>query len=311
MTENAKLPSYGVVVGRFQVNDLHDGHMELFRQVRARHNAVIVFVGVSPGGLSRNNPLDFPTRRAMIQAKFSKFTVLQLPDCRTDKEWSRNLDREIASLIGPGSATLYGGRSSFTPHYEGRFSPVELALSIGTQKVSGTDVRTEFSNNVIESAEFRAGLIYAAYHRWPETLPCVDIAILNDDETELLLGQKVGETQWRFIGGHYERTKHPTWEAAARAEVLEETGLDLITLEYVGGCPIADWRYADSSDHGIATVFFKGRAMTKLAKAQDDINQVQWFKIGRLTPDIFIPEHRILLEQLLKPKEKNATTVTA
>ncbi len=41
-------PSYGVIVGRFQVNDLHDGHMELFRQVRSRHKTVVVFIGVHP-----------------------------------------------------------------------------------------------------------------------------------------------------------------------------------------------------------------------------------------------------------------------
>jgi len=75
-------PSYGIIIGRFQVNDLHDGHMELFRQVRARHSGVIVFVGVHPAGLTKDNPLDFPTRKAMIQAKFPEFTVLPLMDTR-------------------------------------------------------------------------------------------------------------------------------------------------------------------------------------------------------------------------------------
>jgi bifunctional NMN adenylyltransferase/nudix hydrolase len=303
------MPNYGVIVGRFQVNDLHDGHMELLRQVRARHNRVIVFVGTSPGGLSRKNPLDFTTRRAMIQAKFPEFNVLLLGDRRTDEEWSRDLDAQISSVIGAGSATLYGSRDSFIPHYKGRLIPVELVLPIGTERVSGTDIREQFSDNVIESAEFRAGLIYAANQRWPETLPCVDIAIFNDDETELLLAQKEGENLWRFVGGHYERLKHSSFEAAARAETLEETGLDLITLEYVGSCPIDDWRYADSPDHGIATAFFRGRAMTKQARAQDDIKSVKWFAIERLRAYDFVPEHRVLYALLLmSKKEKHANT---
>jgi len=269
---------------------------------------VIVFVGTNPGGLSQNNPLDFPTRRAMIQAKFPEFTVLPLTDCRTDEEWSRNLDLQIGNVIGPGTATLYGGRDSFTPHYMGRYTPTELTLPIETQKVSGTDLRNEFSNKVIESPEFRAGMIYAAHHRWPESLPCVDIAILNDDESEILLGQKIGEFQWRFIGGHFERHKHDSWEAAARAETLEETGLSLVTLQYVaGGTSINDWRYADSPDHGIVTTLFKGRAMTKLAKASDDVAKVQWFFISNLTKNHFVPEHRVLFE-LLKGKAHASTT---
>ncbi len=288
--------NYGCIVGRFQVNDLHDGHMELFRQVRARHNAVIVFIGINQGGLSQNDPLDYATRRAMIQAKFPDFIVLPLSDCRTDKEWSRNLDAQISAVIGPGTATLYGGRDSFVPHYSGKLSPVELALPPETQKVSGTDIRKEFSNKVIESPEFRAGLIYAMYHRWPEVLPCVDVAIFSDDESELLLGQKPGESQWRFIGGHYEK-KHGTYEAAARSKVMEETGLDLMSLIYLGSANIDDWRYSSSADHNLTTAFFKGRSMTKggtgrisFGRAKDDIAQVRWFKFDQLSESAFIPE---------------------
>lgn len=302
-------PDYGVIVGRFQVNDLHDGHKELFRQVKARHSAVIVFIGVNGAGyLNQNNPLDFPTRRAMIQAKYD-FTVLPLKDRRTDEEWSRELDNAIADVTtGAASVTLYGGRKSFVPHYHGRYAPVELALPIETQKVSGTDIRDAISNQVIESPEFRAGMIYAAAHRWPEALPCVDIAILNDDETQVLLAQKPEETGlglWRFVGGHYERHKHANWEAAAREEAMEETGLDLITLEQVaGGIPIRDWRYSEPD--GIVTTLFKGRAMTSLAKARDDVAKVQWFTIANLTESYFIPEHRVLFGYLISEPKKKA-----
>jgi bifunctional NMN adenylyltransferase/nudix hydrolase len=299
-------PDYGVIVGRFQVNDLHDGHMELFRQVRARHSVVIVFVGLNPGGLSQNDPLDYAARRAMIQAKFPDFIVLPLPDCRTDEEWSHSLDTVIGSVIGPGTATLYGGRNSFVPHYSGKLSPVELAMPLETMKITGTDIRKEFSNKVIESPEFRAGMIYAAYHRWPEVLPCVDVAVFSSDESELLLGQKTGESQWRFIGGHYEK-KHGSFEAAAKAEVMEETGLDLISLEYVGSSNIDDWRYNASPDHNLATVFYKGRSMTKGGKAKDDVAQVRWFKFDTLTENDLIPEHRVLFATL-KGKAIHAAT---
>src|SRR5271156_242699 len=213
--EDQMKPSYGVIVGRFQVNDLHDGHMELFRQVRARHSGVIVFVGVHPAGLTKDNPLDFPTRKAMIQAKFPEFTVLPLMDTRNDEMWSEDLDKHIAdSVSGPADITLYGGRDSFVPHYLGKHKPVELALPIETQKVSGTMLREQFSNTVIESAAFRAGLIYAAAHLWPVLLATVDIAIFTTDYSEVLLGKRASEKRYRFIGGHAEK-KHGSYEQGA------------------------------------------------------------------------------------------------
>lgn len=56
----------GVIVGRFQVNELHPGHLELINDVTARHKRMIVFLGVAPVLVTRNNPLDFITRKEML-----------------------------------------------------------------------------------------------------------------------------------------------------------------------------------------------------------------------------------------------------
>lgn len=288
-------PSYGVIVGRFQVNDLHDGHMELFRQVRARHSGVIVFVGVHPAGLTRDNPLDFETRRRMIQAKFPEFTVLPLADTRDDTAWSESLDSAIdAATSGPASVTLYGGRDSFVPHYNGIHAPVELALPVESQKVSGTDIRLALSNTVIESPEFRAGMIYAAYHLWPVLLATVDIAIFTTDYSQILLGRKASDPagKWRFVGGHAEK-KSPTYEADARKEVYEETTLDPSRMEYVGSAIIPDWRY-DTPDRGVKTAFFATTVMSQGAVAKDDIAEVRWFKASALGASDIVDTHQPL-----------------
>jgi bifunctional NMN adenylyltransferase/nudix hydrolase len=306
-------PSYGVIVGRFQVNDLHDGHMELFRQVRARHTAIIVFVGEHPAGLTVDNPLDFPVRQRMIQAKFPEFTVLPLADQRDDENWSKSLDRAIATVTsgGFGDVTLYGGRDSFVPHYSGRYKPVDLVLPLETQKITGTDIRKEFSNKVIESPEFRAGMIYAASHLWPQLLPCVDIAILSSDRTEVLLGRKPGENKFRFIGGHAEK-RHGSYEAGARSETLEEAGLDPNAMEYIGSAVIPDWRYR-TSDRGIMTAFFATTTMSMAATAGDDIEEVAWFDLDKLTTFQMIEEHMELLIMLQKYLKEalNAKTIQA
>ena len=292
-------PSFGVIVGRFQVHELHDGHMELFRAVRARHNRILVFVGVSPTGSTKRNPLDFETRQRMIQAKFPEFTVLPLPDVMTDEAWSKNLDDKIHEVVNYGDVVLYGGRDSFVPHYKGHHRPVELALP--PAKISGEDIRASLTNTVMESADFRAGVIYAAMNAWPRVITCVDIIILNkgaDGQLRVFLGKKEGEPGWRFIGGHAEPGV-PTFEADARKEVMEETGLDLISLRYVGSAIIPDWRY-EKEDSKIKSLVFVGESMTQGGRGQSDIAEGKWFNIEQLTPQLLVPTHRPIAKAFLE-----------
>ena len=288
-------PSFGVIVGRFQVNDLHDGHMELFRAVRARHNRILVFVGVSPTGSTKRNPLDFETRKRMIQAKFPEFTVLPLKDVMTDEMWSANLDAKIREVVDYGDVTLYGGRDSFVPHYSGSYSPVELALPPGG--ASGEEIRNSLTNNVMESADFRAGVIYAAMNARPRVVTTVDIIIAHTDEkgvVELLLGRKEGEPGWRFIGGHAEPNTE-SFERDARNEVSEETGLELGTLRYVGSCIIPDWRW-EKEESKIKSLVYVGEATTLGARAASDIGEVRWFKLHDMAPQLLVPTHRPLFQ---------------
>ncbi len=285
-------PSYGVIVGRFQVNDLHDGHMELFRQVRSRHKTVVVFIGVHPAGLTVDHPLDYPTRKAMIQAKFPEFIVLPLRDTADDPSWSAQLDYALSSVADFGDITLYGGRDSFVPHYTGRYKPVELTLMPEIAAIKGTDIRNNISNRVIDSPDFRAGMIYAAAHLWPVQLTCVDNAIFNTDYTEILLGRRTTEKKWRFIGGHAEK-KHGSYEAGARSEVIEEASTDPNAMEYIGSTVIPDWRY-NTQDRAVMTAFFATTVMSMSAKGADDIGEVKWFKVDKLSASEIVDTHQVL-----------------
>jgi bifunctional NMN adenylyltransferase/nudix hydrolase len=289
-------PSYGVCVGRFQVPDLHDGHMELFRQVRARHSGVLIFCGVAPARMTRDNPLDFRVRQKMIQAKFPEFTVLPLEDRQYDAEWSADLDAQIASVIDFGSVTLYGGRDSFVPHYHGKYTPVELTLPIEIQKITSTSIRNEVSNEVLESPEFRRGMIYAMHQVWPVMLQMVDVAPLSDDMSEVCLGRREKEKKFRFLGGHVETAKH-NFEGNARAETMEEAGLELLEAIYVNSCPIDDWRYR-CSDRSVMTALLVGRVASMGARAGDDIAEVRWFRLDKLTAGDLVETHHPLLQML-------------
>jgi bifunctional NMN adenylyltransferase/nudix hydrolase len=298
-------PNYGIIVGRFQVNDLHDGHMELFRIVRSRHNRVLVFIGTSPTGLSRNNPLDYETRRRMIQAKFPDISTAPLPDQESDELWSGNLDNEIRKHLSAdfGDITLYGGRDSFVPHYHGRYKPVELPIE---GKSSGTEIRDRITNTVMESSDFRSGIIYAVNNIRPRVVACVDVIITRESSHPLrpgiinksfLMAQKPGEIGWRFVGGHAEVTS-PDFESDAKREAYEETGCDINSLKYIGSALIDDWRWRKDPDK-IKTLVYLGWTSAAHAKAHDDVSSVQWFEVF---PPI-VPSHRPIYELLKKHLE--------
>jgi bifunctional NMN adenylyltransferase/nudix hydrolase len=306
-------PSYGVIVGRFQVNDLHDGHMELFRLVRSRHNRVIVFIGVSAAGLTRNSPLDYETRRRMIQAKFPEFSCAPLPDRETDEYWSACLDSEISTHAPWGDVILYGSRDSFLPHYHGRYKPVELTIDC---PASGTAIREALSNNIMESSDFRAGIIYAVNNIRPRVFPTVDIVICRNTaaehwmplNAEFLLAQKPGEKHWRFVGGFADPSS-PTYEDDAKREVFEETGCDINSLEYLGSAVIGDWRYRKDPDR-IKTLVFLAWTGSARAIAADDICNVKWFNWDHIHGDMINPTHLPILTLLASHMEKKHATTT-
>ena len=297
-------PMYGVIVGRFQVPNLHNGHMELFNTVRNLHQRVIVFLGVNPGGANVDSPLDFDTRRRMIQGLFPEFSVHPLLDCSSDETWSQNLDMEISKLAQYGKVTLYGGRSSFVPHYKGKYTPVELKLNISN--CSGTSVRNNITNFVRDDAAFRAGIIYAINNLYPRVITCVDVAILHHGEhgIQMLLGRKVGEDKWRFVGGHADPSSE-SFEADAKREAKEETGLYLDSVNYIGSRLVDDWRWRKVPDK-IKTLFFAAWTMIPHFKAQDDINELKWFTWAEISSINFemVSEHIPLMDMLIQYVEE-------
>lgn len=293
-------PSFGVIVGRFQVNALHKGHLALFNEVASRHNRVMVFIGVSPSGLSKDHPLDFAVREAMIKESYPDFIVQPLRDCRTDELWSEQLDVRIGSIADFADVTLYGGRDSFLPHYKGRYKPVELTMPANVVAIKGTDIRTEFSDKVLKSSDFRAGMIYAEANMWPALVPTVDIAALHqgEEKLELLLIRKKGEITWRFPGGHAE-ISNDSYEADASRELYEETHVNGGEMVYVGSANINDWRYAAVPDRKIRTVLFRTFTMSLSATAGDDASEVRWFDTAKITTFNVVEEHVGLLTMLM------------
>lgn len=292
----SNIKDIGVIVGRFQVNELHPGHLELINDVAGKHKRVVVLLGVAPVLVTRNNPLDFITRKEMLLQSFPHITVLSLPDTPSDVDWSRELDRRIREACPVGSVVLYGSRDSFIKYYSGGFETSELPA---TQNTSGSEVRLNISREVKATPDFRAGVIFAAYNQYAKVYPTVDVAIIKDDK--ILLGRKHNQNKYRFIGGFTDPTDNSYEEAAIR-EAEEETGVQIGNLQYAGSTRVNDWRYRSEADK-IITHLFIADYISGDAVAKDDIVELKWFDTAALTMEDLVSEHHPLF-QLFKNKKQ-------
>lgn len=309
----------GVIIGRFQVPDLHDGHRDLIDTVRRKHKKVLMFICSTPGVLvTRKNPLDYFTRMMMVQAEYPDIVILPLHDTPSDHDWSKTVDKKIAETFGDHvSAVLYGSRDAFIPHYFGRFPTVELAESFD---ISGTAVREAASNEVRQHSEFRRGVVYAAHNKHPATFPTIDVAVIQETlmqedmldrgitTRQIALGRKHTDLpgKWRFPGGFVDPRKDKTLEQAARRELSEEFGLSLSVderFEYVGSHLVDDWRYRNELDQIVTTLFLTRRLWGMLTPG-DDIDEAKWFDLDNFNMDMLVEGHRPLMQMVLAHLEK-------
>jgi len=302
--ENKKT-DIGVLIGRFQVHELHAAHQDLFDRVIANHKKVIVFLGVAPVIGSKKNPLDFASRKCLIENLYGDkvSAVLPIHDNRSDLNWSQEIDRRIREVFPIGSATLYGSRDSFIPHYKGNFKTEELDTKVF---LSGTEVRKNVSQQILATSEFRAGVIYATYNRYPIIDSTVDLAIFSGtSETELLLARKPSDPagQYRFVGGFVDM-RDETDFAACRREGHEETSADIEPYEYVCSATVPDWRYAGLDDRKIMTRLFKCTHVSGRIEPADDISELKWFNVNNITFDMVVPEHQKMMGLLLSKVKK-------
>jgi bifunctional NMN adenylyltransferase/nudix hydrolase len=301
----------GVLIGRFQVPKLHPVHRELIEKVCSHHKKVIIFLGVPVVEQTFRNPLDFASRKAMIQSEYPDITILPVRDQRDNNVWSYILDQKISEPFGNRKALLYGSRDSFIPFYRGRHQTVEL---IGNDnEISGTTIRDNISKEIINSADFRKGVIYANYGRYPVIMPCADIVVYNPSDDTILLGRKPKEKLFRFIGGHVEVTDN-SYEYAALKELSEETGGNLSVCEsandltYICSGKINDWRHSKENSEIFSTLFLATK-MSGMAKGADDIEEVKWFKVSDILDyekhsKMIVPEHVDFFGKLVDHLEK-------
>lgn len=292
-----KTKSLGVIIGRFHVDELHEGHIDLIQEVEQTNDKLLIIVGLSPCLCTSYNPLDFHTRRHMLRESFPNAAIAYVHDTKEDIDWSEALDAIVAKY---GDAfdkiTLYGCRDSFIKHYETRrFATQELVQRV---IVSGTEIRRRIAAQSQNSKEFRAGAIWYALNQYPRAIPTVDIVIINKETKYALLGRKPKEKEFRIVGGFVQPGE--TWEMAASRELQEETNLIVPTtdLVYEGSFAIDDWRYRKEVDK-ITTTLFTADAWSGVPVPDDDISELQWTLLSTWAGPHIVEEHRDMFLHLV------------
>lgn len=297
MKTTAQNAEVGVIVARFQTPFLHEGHVDILTQVTANHPRVLVFLGLSPVKCSKNNPLDFAARKAMIEEAFPTVEVNYIEDVGNNELWSKNLDKQINRFIGPGQkVSLYGSRDSFISAYHGKYPTFEL---VPNKFISAREIRKTAGIKSKNTRGFREGVIWAVENQFASVHPTVDFAIVNYDKKEVLFARKPDESLLRFPGG-FADPKSPSYEADALREAREETGLEFDGDPiYIGSTLINDWRYR-SEQNKIKTLMFVLNYNGGEPKADDDIADVRWMRFGNIFVTDLVETHRPLLHMLNK-----------
>ncbi|RAW02332.1 NUDIX domain-containing protein [Pseudochryseolinea flava] len=289
----------GVIIARLQTPYLHPGHIGLIESVKAKHRKVVIILGVSPVLGSKRNPLDFPTREKMIKKSFPEIIVLPLPDHPLDTTWSTTLDTLLTNTFPGASFALYGSRDSFIDYYSGKNVVVEIPAQ---GQHNATQLREFAQDETMDSMEFRSGIIYAYANTYNKVYPTVDIAVFRNNRAEILLGKKDIDQKWRLIGGFSDPTDE-SFECAALRELREECGdITVAPMQYETSLNINDWRYQRETDK-IITTLFSTNYISGTPVANDDLAELNWFKLNELSDliknNLTTPTHTPLLNTLI------------
>lgn len=285
----------GVVIGRFQVPELHAGHRHILDTTRDENDDLLILLGTTEALPSERNPLPFSVRKRMLEESYSDATVLDTHDQPSNRNWSYAIDRCVRERFPEHEATLYGSRDSFIPFYEGAL-PTRYVEPVPAP--SGTDIRTELASDNTRDHRFREGLIYAQSLRPYLSYQAVDIAPFRRADRHILLGKKTADAgKLRFIGGFVD-VSDASLEDAATRELREEAG-DLIceNIRYVGSSRIPDPRYRFEKDE-VMTAFFVTDFHAGETQAGDDLDEVMWIPLDEIESYI-VPGHLPLAKQLM------------
>ncbi len=280
----------GVIVARFHVPDLHEGHRYTIDYVLQRHKEVLVILGV-PYESTDQNPLSFEMRKEMLESCYpGKLTIIgsqALPSSYERR--SRKIDGLIFTTFPHRNAILYGARDSFVHTYKGVFSTYEVPT---VYSGSGTKIRK--SIEAINSSDFRAGVIHNAVHQKHRGLPTVDVAVVDrENHRVLLVGKNDEEGKLRFPGVFFDPSIDASFEEAAVRCILKELpSIRTFDPEIIKSQRIDDWRFRKAGSK-VITLLMRARYLGGEVTLGKGVDTVRWVRFSDV-PDVIIDSHQPL-----------------
>lgn len=130
---------------------------------------------------------------------------------------------------------------------------------------------------------------------------CVDVVVLNSECTQVLLVKRASNMhlepgKWVVPGGYVDRDELII--DAARREVLEETGYELESINFI---KFTDKPEKPGDDRQSITFIYEAIVGAKIGDPDNESEDVSWFDFGNIpSKDEFGFDHRSYLKKFLK-----------
>ena len=293
----------GVIVGRFQTAEITPGHEFLFSEVYKRHKNIVTFIGCKPPHFQpdEKNPLDFFSRKSMIQASKPDVSILSITDNRYDEEWSFELDKRIDEIRGSFDVILYGSRDSFISHYKGKFETCELESTI---IYSATSVREEIIQKELEDKKFRCGYIYGLSEKLVCGLHNSFGLLYEKDEKgklKILIGKRRGEKEYSLFGGIYNPAVDKSYSETMKRTMKEQLGnnVEISSVKFLFDYQLDHWAYKSSPDkiHGN---FFLCENSWGFVRPNQDFELVEWVSLEDFDKKEMVSEFEMFKDKYIE-----------
>lgn len=152
----------GIVIGRFQVPNLHSGHVHLINSAMEDSDELIIFIGEGKESFTKRDPFPAFIRRKMIRSLYPTAKIYTILDKDTDEEWVKLIDEFITKITDPeDDIVMYGSRDSFIDTYKINKGKYQCEFVAELKGFSGTQIRESVANTIVNSSDFRRGIMYA------------------------------------------------------------------------------------------------------------------------------------------------------
>lgn len=284
--------STAIIVGKFQQAELSDVQMHHIGSLLNKNKVMMMLLLEFPAIHSRRHPLNFKQRKRMIKKHFPSIIIEKVAFNNEQDGTTHQIDYLARHHATDNNIQVLLEDESISVFYNG-----DLPTKVDSKLHCEVESKPVVSQNEL----FREGIIHATSHQYPVIYPTVDIAVLRNNNTELLMGRKAGQTGWRFPGGFVDGTDDSFEEAAVR-ELQEECGpIHVSELSYIGNFKVSDWRYIHESEK-IFTTLYACQYVSGESEARDDLEEVKWLEITKLhqkDDHLIVEEHKVLFERLL------------